>query len=191
MVVRRLALRSEDSAISSVTNKPFRIPIAHPILSLRSFSRISGGGLIEEDEWRRYPIEVRTELAADLPKIMADRVQLQQVLMNLMLNGIEAMKDSGGKLTVKSQPQDGHLQFSVSDTGVGLPKEKEKMEQMFSAFFTTKAQGSGMGLAISPSIVQSHGGRLWATANDGPGATFCFTLPIRVPESSSLVTQMF
>jgi signal transduction histidine kinase len=98
--------------------------------------------------------------------------------MNLMLNGIEAMKDSGGELTVESQLQDGQLQFSVSDAGVGLPMEK--MEQIFSAFFTTKAQGSGMGLAISRTIVESHGGHLWATANNGRGATFHFTLPTGV-----------
>ena len=110
---------------------------------------------------------------SELP--MADRVQFQQVFMNLMLNAIEAMKDSGGELTVKSKLQDGQLQFSVSDTGVGLPAEK--MDQIFSAFFTTKPQGSGMGLSISRSIVESHGGRLWATANDGRGATFHFTLP--------------
>jgi Histidine kinase-, DNA gyrase B-, and HSP90-like ATPase len=84
-------------------------------------------------------------LPLKLPQIIADRVQLQQVFMNLMLNAIEAMKDSGGELTVKSELQDGQLQFSVSDTGVGLPAEK--MDQIFSAFFTTKPQGSGMGLA--------------------------------------------
>ncbi len=122
----------------------------------------------------RCSIAMRTELAAELPKIIADRVQLQQVFMNLMLNAIEAMQDSGGELTMKSQLQDGQLLFSVSDTGVGLPTEK--VEQIFSAFFTTKPQGSGMGLAISRSIVESHGGRLWAAANDGRGATFHFTL---------------
>jgi PAS domain S-box-containing protein len=140
-----------------------------------------------EGEVNRYSITMRTELAAELPEIMADRVQLQQVFMNLMVNGIEAMQDSGGELTVKSQLQDGQLQFSVSDTGVGLPKEKEKMEQIFSAFYTTKPQGSGMGLAISRSIVESHGGQLWASANSGGGATFHFTLPIQVTESSPLV----
>jgi PAS domain S-box-containing protein len=133
----------------------------------------------------RYSVAMRTELSTELPQIMADRVQLQQVFMNLMLNAIEAMEDSGGELTVKSELQDGQLQFSVSDMGVGLPTEG--VDQMFSAFFTTKPQGSGMGLAISRSIVESLGGRLWATANDGPGATFHFTLPIQVPESSPLV----
>jgi len=146
-------------------------------------------GIIQEmltllkSEANRYPIAVRAELTTDLPKIMVDPVQLQQVFMNLMLNAIEAMKDSGGELTVKSQLQDGHLQFSVSDTGVGLPTEKG--EEIFSAFITTKPQGSGMGLAISRSIVESHGGRLWATANDGRGATFYFTLPSHRTETSS------
>jgi signal transduction histidine kinase len=138
-------------------------------------------GIIEEIltllkcEADQCSVAMGTELAAEPPTIMADRVQLQQVFMNLMLNAIEAMKDSGGELTVKSQLQDGQLQFSVSDTGVGLPKET--MDQIFSAFFTTKPQGSGMGLAISRSIVESHGGLLWAAANDGRGATFHFTLP--------------
>jgi signal transduction histidine kinase len=148
-------------------------------------------GIIQEmltlltGEATRFSIGMRTDLSAELPKIMVDRVQLQQVFMNLMLNGIEAMEDSGGELTVKSQLQDGQLQFSVSDTGVGLPAEK--MDQIFSAFFTTKSQGSGMGLAISRSIVESHGGQLWATANSGAGATFHFTLPIQVTESSPQV----
>jgi PAS domain S-box-containing protein len=127
-------------------------------------------------EASRYSISIRTDLAAELPKVTADRVQLQQVLMNLMLNGIEAMKDTAGELTIKSEPgQDGQLLISVSDTGVGLPGEKA--DQIFNAFFTTKPQGSGMGLAICRSIVESHSGRLWASANNGGGATFQFTLP--------------
>jgi len=148
-------------------------------------------GIIEEmltllkGEANRYSVTLRKELAADLPKIMVDRVQLQQVFMNLMLNSIEAMADSGGELTVKSQLQDDQLQFSVSDTGVGLPAEK--MDQIFSAFFTTKPQGSGMGLAISRSIVESHGGRLWATVNHGRGATFHFNLPTEAAEPTHLV----
>ena len=127
-------------------------------------------------EANRYAVSVRTVLAEDLSKITADRVQLQQVLMNLMLNAIEAMKETGGVCTIKSQ-RDGNDQvlISVSDTGVGLPAEKA--DQIFDAFFTTKTQGSGMGLAISRSIVESHGGRLWATPNEERGATFYFTLP--------------
>jgi len=138
-----------------------------------------------DGEALRSSVAMRTELAAELPEVMADRVQLQQVFMNLMLNGIEAMRDSGGELTVKSQMQDSQVLFSVSDTGMGLPIEK--MDQIFSAFFTTKPQGSGMGLAISRSIVESHGGRLWASANDGRGATFYFTLPTHVMESALVV----
>jgi len=125
-------------------------------------------------EATRSAVSTCTDLAADLPKITADRVQLQQVLMNLMLNGIEAMKDTGGVLTVKSQPEEGHVLISVSDTGLGLPAEKA--DKIFEAFFTTKPQGSGMGLAISRSIIESHGGRLWATPNVGRGASFHFSL---------------
>jgi PAS domain S-box-containing protein len=141
--------------------------------------------MLLEGEANRFSVAMHTELASELPKIMVDRVQLQQVFMNLMLNAIEAMKDSGGELMVKSELQDGQLQFSVSDTCVGLPMEK--MDQIISAFFTPKPQGSGMGLAISRSIVESHGGQLWASANSGGGATFHFTLPIQVTESSPLV----
>jgi PAS domain S-box-containing protein len=127
-------------------------------------------------EAHRYSINMRTDLAAELSPVTADRVQLQQVLMNLMLNGIEAMKESGGELTIETElVQDGQLLISVSDTGVGLPADKT--DQIFNAFFTTKPQGSGMGLAICRSIIESHGGRLWANANNGQGATFQFTLP--------------
>jgi PAS domain S-box-containing protein len=127
-------------------------------------------------EANRHSLPMRTDLATDLPRVTADRVQLQQVFLNLMLNGIEAMKGSGGVLTIVSQlDNDDQLLISISDTGVGLPAEKA--DQIFNAFFTTKPQGSGMGLAISRSIVESHGGRLWASANSGRGATFHFTLP--------------
>ena len=127
-------------------------------------------------EATRYSISIRAELADDTPEAIADRVQLQQVLMNLMLNAIEAMKETAGELTIKSQlDQDDQLLISVSDTSVGLPAEKA--DQIFDAFFTTKPQGTGMGLAITRSIVESHGGQLWATANGERGATFHFTLP--------------
>src|ERR1700736_1006666 len=128
-------------------------------------------------EANRYAISIRIELAEDLPKVMADRVQLQQVFMNLMLNGIDAMKEitAGGELIIKSEPGDGQVLVSVSDTGVGLPPEQA--DQIFKAFFTTKDTGTGMGLPISRSIIESHGGRLWATGVPGSGATFQFTLP--------------
>ena len=131
-------------------------------------------------EASRYSISIRTELAEGLPKVMADRVQLQQVFMNLMLNGIDAMKESSGgsKLAIKSKTDDGQLLISVSDTGVGLPPEQG--DQIFKAFFTTKDNGTGMGLPISRSIIESHGGRLWAASASGRGATFQFTLPTSV-----------
>jgi signal transduction histidine kinase len=128
-------------------------------------------------EANRYLISIRTELAEGLPKVMADRVQLQQVFMNLMLNGIDAMKETtgGGELTIKSEACDGRLLISVSDTGVGLPAEQA--DHIFKAFFTTKDKGTGMGLPISRSIIESHGGNLWANGAPGSGATFQFTLP--------------
>jgi PAS domain S-box-containing protein len=130
----------------------------------------------------RHAVSIRVDPAANLPKITADRVQLQQVLMNLMLNAIEAMRETGGVLTVKSRgDENGRVLISVSDTGVGLPAGKA--DQIFDAFFTTKPQGSGMGLAISRSIVESHRGRLWATPNDGRGASFHFTLPTAAAEA--------
>jgi PAS domain S-box-containing protein len=137
-------------------------------------------------EAHRHGVSIRTELDADVPEITADRVQLQQVLMNLMLNGVEAMKEHGGVLTIKSQPdQNDTVLIAVSDTGVGLPDSKA--DQIFNAFFTTKPEGSGMGLAISRSIVESHGGRLWASSNDGMGATFYLSLPAEVTASSPSV----
>jgi signal transduction histidine kinase len=131
-------------------------------------------------EANRYSISIRTELAGDLPKVMADRIQLQQVFMNLMLNGIDAMNGTTGKgeLTIKSEAGDAQLLIAVSDTGVGL--HPEQADQIFSPFFTTKNKGTGMGLPISRSIIESHGGRLWATSGLGPGATFHFTLPAMV-----------
>ena len=134
-------------------------------------------------EANRYSIVTRLDLAPDLPKITADRVQLQQVFMNLMLNAIEAMKDTGGELKIKTElGQGGSVLISVSDTGVGLAAEN--INEIFNAFFTTKPEGSGMGLAISRSIIESHGGRLWATGNDKRGATFQLTLPAEVTASS-------
>jgi PAS domain S-box-containing protein len=137
-------------------------------------------------EASRYSISIHEELMEGLPKIEADRVALQQVLMNLMLNAIEAMKEMAtpGKLTITTQ-QDENRQIlvSVSDTGMGL--SPEQTEQIFNTFFTSKSQGTGMGLPISRSIIESHGGRLWATSNSGPGATFRFTLPVEAAAAQS------
>src|SRR6266481_6421682 len=131
-------------------------------------------------EATRYNISVRAELAAGLPQVMGDRVQLQQVLMNLMINGIEAMKDVDGtrEIAIKSQRgENEQVLVSVSDTGVGLPVQQG--DKIFKAFFTTKPQGTGMGLRISHSIIESHGGRLWAANNSPRGASFCFSLPTK------------
>jgi PAS domain S-box-containing protein len=128
-----------------------------------------------------YAISIRTELAADLPHVMGDRVQLQQVMMNLIINGIDAMKDVEGprELAIKSQrAENEQLMVSVSDTGVGLPLQQA--DQIFNAFFTTKLHGTGMGLSISRSIVESHSGRLWAADNSPRGASFHIVLPSKV-----------
>jgi signal transduction histidine kinase len=109
--------------------------------------------------------------------VIGDRVQLQQVMMNLIINGIDAMKDAAGprELVITTQrTSPGQLRVSVSDTGIGLPVEAD---QIFNAFFTTKPNGTGMGLSISRSIVESHGGRLWAAGNQPRGAAFHVALP--------------
>jgi signal transduction histidine kinase len=129
------------------------------------------------NEANRNSVSIRTDLDAELPKVMADPVQVQQVMMNLIMNGIDAMKevDRTRQLTIQSRrARDRQLMISVSDTGIGLPAEQA--DKIFDAFFTTKPHGIGMGLRISRSIVESHGGRLWATDNSPRGASFCFTL---------------
>jgi signal transduction histidine kinase len=147
--------------------------------------------VLVRSETKRYNILVGTDLPADLPKIKGDRVQLQQVLMNVLLNSIDAMKDVDGtrELAIRSQrAENEQVLVSVSDTGVGLPPQQA--EQIFNAFFTTKPDGTGMGLRISRSIIESHGGRLWAADNSPRGASFCFTLPANrdtymTPESAA------
>jgi signal transduction histidine kinase len=137
-----------------------------------------------QDKARQHSSFIRIELHKELPLITADHVQVQQVLMNLMLNGLEAMKDAGGELTVRSNRGDnGHILISVSDLGPGLPLEHG--DRIFDAFFTTKPNGTGMGLSISRRIIESHGGSLWASPNEDRGATFQFTLPCAAAASSS------
>ena len=136
--------------------------------------------LLLRGELVRYSISVRPELAADLPQVMGDRVQLQQVMMNLVSNSIDAMKDLDGsrELAIKSQrAENEQLMVSVCDTGVGLPPQAD---EIFNAFFTTKFHGIGMGLSISRSIVESHSGRLWAANNSPHGASFHLSLPTKV-----------
>ena len=125
---------------------------------------------------------IRVELTEDLPPVLGDRVQLQQVLLNLVVNGMDAMnavEESKRVLIIcgRSQIRGGITEacLSVQDAGIGL--KPGEMERLFETFYTTKAHGMGMGLAISRSIIEAHGGRLWAEPNQGPGATFSFTLP--------------
>jgi C4-dicarboxylate-specific signal transduction histidine kinase len=137
--------------------------------------------VLQRGELSRHSISVWSELAADLPHVMGDRVQLQQVMMNLINNSIDAMKDLDGSrdLGIKSErAEDEQLVVSVSDTGVGLPLQQA--DQIFNAFFTTKFHGTGLGLSISRSIVESHSGRLWAADNSPRGASFHLILPTKV-----------
>jgi PAS domain S-box-containing protein len=152
-------------------------PVKRAIVDLRGV--IEEMAILLSTEAARYSITISAEMEQDTPKLRADRVQLQQVIMNLMLNAIEAMKDIGGKLTIKSRlNSDGWLLVSISDTGVGLPAGGT--EEIFDPFHSTKPQGTGMGLTITRSIVESYGGRVWATNNQGAGATFHLILPSEV-----------
>jgi C4-dicarboxylate-specific signal transduction histidine kinase len=134
---------------------------------------------LARDEVRRKGVKLRTELARDLSPVMGDRVQLQQVLLNLIMNGVDAMSTVGERdrqLVIKTQRDESdQVRVAVQDSGIGL--DQEIMQKIFDAFYSTKPGGMGMGLSISRSIVQNHGGRLWAAANDGPGTTFQFTVP--------------
>ena len=133
-------------------------------------------------ELAEHRIEVRTELPEDLPRVSGDRIQLRQVLLNLVMNGIEAMSGVAEKrrvLTIGGQRDElesrSAVRISVQDLGGGI--KPENMKHIFEAFYSTKPQGMGMGLRISRSIVEAHGGRLWAAPNAGPGAAFFFALP--------------
>jgi PAS domain S-box-containing protein len=177
---REAAMRIEDDgkrASEIITHlKSFYKKDVSPQREMVSVNDLVGEMLVLlRSEADRHSVVMSTELAADLPSVSADRVQLQQVLMNLMLNGMEAMSERGGELKISTRRDAGEVMVSVNDTGVGIPADK--MEEIFNAFFTTKAGGTGMGLAISSTIIESHGGRLWATVNPGRGATFHFSLP--------------
>jgi signal transduction histidine kinase len=129
-------------------------------------------------ELQRNQIVLQMDLAADLPSVVGDRVQLQQVVMNLIMNGVEAMRpmaEHERNLLIRTERREGdEVQVTLEDSGTGI--DPRTQEEIFDAFYTTKPGGLGMGLAISRSIVENHGGRLWATPNQGPGSTFCFTL---------------
>jgi PAS domain S-box-containing protein len=134
-----------------------------------------------QGEAERHSILVTADLSEDIPQLMGDRVQLQQVMMNLIVNSIDAMKNLAGTrelAMVSDLVENEEILVSVSDTGVGLPQQQA--DQIFNAFFTTKLHGTGMGLRISATIVESHGGRLWAEHNSPRGAIFHFTLPTKI-----------
>jgi C4-dicarboxylate-specific signal transduction histidine kinase len=142
---------------------------------------IADVAFLMQTELAKSEVTLATELAGDLPPVMADRVQLQQVMVNLVQNAIEAMSnvtDRPRRLGIRSERSgDGAVLVAVSDTGSGIASKDQR--RVFNAFFTTKPQGMGMGLSISHSIIESHGGSMWAVNNNGGGATFQFTLPVR------------
>jgi signal transduction histidine kinase len=132
-------------------------------------------------ELQRAWVIVRTEFANDLPTVTGDRVQLQQVILNLILNASDAMRsvnDRPRKLVIRTE-RDGphHVRLTVQDTGVGF--DPQNQDKLFEAFYSTKSGGMGIGLSVSRSIIASHRGRIWATHNDGPGASLGFSIPCR------------
>jgi signal transduction histidine kinase len=177
--IQRDAQRAAD-VIGKIRSQFEKAALNRELLDVNEIIRETAALL--RSEAVRYSILVRTELAADLPKIIGDRVQLQQVTMNLIVNSLEAMKDVEGirELAIKSQRSaNEQLLVTVSDTGVGFPPQLA--EQIFDPFFTTKPHGTGMGLRISRSIIESHGGRLWAVSSLERGATFHLNLPAVTP----------
>jgi len=160
--IRALAKRTEPRMVSLDINDVIREAI-----------------LLVHREVLSHGVSLRTELASGLPPLLGDRVQLQQVVINLLINGVEAMAsitDRPREIVIRSQQhEDGQVLVAVSDSGIGL--DSETAERLFSAFFTTKPSGMGMGLSISRTIIRAHGGRLWASPNTDHGAAFQFTLP--------------
>ena len=145
---------------------------------------------LSRSELQRNQVILRTELAADLPPVWGDRVQLQQVILNLLLNALDAMSgidDRPWQLVIRTEPdQADHVRLSLRDSGVGFgPQGTDKL---FEAFYTTKSGGMGIGLSVSRSIIESHHGRIWATPNDGPGATFTFSIPCKSDGKPTLKT---
>jgi C4-dicarboxylate-specific signal transduction histidine kinase len=159
--IRALAKRSEPQMVSLDINDVIREAI-----------------LLVQREVMRHQVSLRTELASALPPVLGDRVQLQQVLINLLINGVEAtapITDRLRELLIRSRHEAGQVLVAVRDSGIGI--DSATAEQLFSAFFTTKPSGMGMGLSISRSIIRAHGGRLWVAPNPDHGAAFQFTVP--------------
>jgi NO-binding membrane sensor protein with MHYT domain len=160
--IRALAQRSEPQMVSLDINDVIREAI--PLV---------------QREVSNHGASLRAELASALPPVLGDRVQLQQVVINLLINGVEAMApimDRPRELHIRSQHDAGQVHVAVRDSGIGI--DSGTAEQLFNAFFTTKPSGMGMGLSISRSIIRAHGGRLWASPNPDHGAAFQFTVPI-------------
>jgi signal transduction histidine kinase len=136
---------------------------------------------LSSSELQRHRVTLQTDFAQGLPLVSGDRIQLQQVILNLTLNATDAMKEIDDRpralLIATAHDDAGQVRLSVRDSGVGI--DPQSIEKLFAAFYTTKTHGMGIGLAISRSIIESHNGRLWASANDGPGATFSFSIPCR------------
>jgi PAS domain S-box-containing protein len=134
---------------------------------------------LARSEIQRNRVSLQTQLVSDVPLILSDRIQLQQVILNLVMNGVEAMASVADRprelLIYSHRHESDKVLVAVQDSGIGI--DSQNLEKIFDTFYTTKPQGMGMGLAISRSIIEAHGGRLWAVPNDGPGATFQFTLP--------------
>ena len=169
------AMRASD-IIDRVRSLYQRSTPAREIVDLNEIIRETT--ILLADTAHRNAVSIRCELDRNLPPVTADRVQLQQVLINLMLNGIEAMKDQKGELHILSNTtEDGRLFVSMSDTGVGI--QDGDSERIFEAFFSTKPQGTGMGLSISRRIIEAHGGRLWVSPNAKSGATFHVYAPLQ------------
>jgi PAS domain S-box-containing protein len=175
----RAIIRDGNRAAEVVSRMRALFRKARPVKeSLNINEAIEEVVILTRGEARRNKVALRMELAANLPLVVADRVQVQQVVMNLILNGIEAMsavEDRERVLAVRTERgEDDEIKVAVQDCGIGI--DPDRLERVFDAFHTTKPGGMGMGLSISRSIVESHGGRLWATANEGPGTTFKFTI---------------
>jgi signal transduction histidine kinase len=134
---------------------------------------------LSRTELERNGVITRTELAKELPLVMGDRVQIQQVILNLLRNGadaVSAVDDRPRELWFRTELEEGtSVRLSVQDSGIGF--EPQALDRIFQTFYTTKSDGMGIGLSVSRSIIENHGGRLWATPNDGPGVTFSFSIP--------------
>ena len=146
---------------------------------------------LSASELHRNRVILRLELADNLPLVSGDRVQLQQVILNLLLNASDAMtsvEDRPRQLVIRTERDEGDsVRLSMQDTGVGF--ETAGIDKLFDAFYTTKGEGMGIGLSVSRSIIESHRGRLWASSHEGPGATFSFCIPFGPAAATTAVNE--